>query len=220
MVPGAGSAAGQEFKAGKGDELREYWTPLIGGHQAINATVALAALDVIQQTGLVPPGTLVPDGRMAANWPGRFEIVQNEPVMVLDAAHNGASAAWLRDTLAQVFSQASPRVLVFGASADKDVMGMFAELLPAFDHIVLTQANHPRAMAISELQAFAEQVADHGEVHGADHVRGALEQARLLVAENGLITVTGSLFIVGEVRDLLGLPLGRAVYLKRAVDLS
>ncbi len=217
VITGACTAQGQAFQAGKAGYLQDYWTPLVGGHQAINATVALAALDAARQAGLPLPEILVPDGRMPVNWPGRFEIVQEQPVVVLDAAHNGASAAWLRDTLLQVFPGATPRVLVFGASADKDVRGMFAELLPAIDYLILTQADHPRAMSTDELRNLAEQAGYAGEARSAPHVRAALAQAYELAGQGGLVTVTGSLFIVGEARDLLGLALGRATYLKPPV---
>ncbi|MBN2471951.1 MAG: bifunctional folylpolyglutamate synthase/dihydrofolate synthase, partial [Anaerolineae bacterium] len=151
---------------------------------------------------------------------GRFEIVQDQPVIVLDAAHNGASAAWLRETLAQVFPVAAPRVLVFGASADKDVAGMFSELLPGMDALVLTQADHPRATSMQELLDVAEQAGFTGQALCVSHVKDALAKALELAGQQGVVTVTGSLFIVGEARDLLGLTLGRAAYLNRPYEIS
>ncbi len=212
-IPGVSTRHGQRFLAGRADEpLQEYWTPLIGHHQAINATVALVALDHARRAGVPLPEGIVRDGRLDANWPGRFEIVGSDPVLVLDAAHNGASAACLQETLIEVFPEATPRVLVFGASSDKDVAGMFRVLLPAFDHLILAQADHPRAMALDTLIALARSAGYAGVVHSIAEVSEALAQAREFAGAHGIVAVTGSLFVVGEARDALGLKSGRAAY--------
>ncbi len=211
VTAGLSTIQGQEFQAGPAGAMRSYWTPLIGPHQAINGAVALAALDQARRGGLDLPASLVSDGRLEADWPGRFEIVNGDPPMVLDAAHNEASAICLREALDEVFPTRRGRALVFGASADKDVAGMFRSLLPAIDHLVLAQAEHPRALPADELAAQAKAAGFTGTVEEMPVVGEALSRARDLAGSEGLVVVTGSLFIVGEVRDILGLRPGHAV---------
>lgn len=214
VVPGHSTRQGQRFLAGPVGDLREYWTPLAGRHQAINGAVALAALTLVRQQGvaLLPP-ELVSGGRLQANWPGRFEIVDLEPNIILDAAHNAASAQCLRDTVLEVFPERVTRVLVFGASADKDVAGMFRALLPEMDHLVLTHADHPRALDVDTLAAEALAAGFSGQMVQAPTVAQALEEARSLAGPAGIVVLTGSLFVVGEARNVLGLAVGRATYL-------
>lgn len=220
VVPGPSTAQGQTFSAGPVGAMKRYWTPLAGHHQAVNATVALAALSVARESGLPLPDDLVAGGRLNANWPGRFEVVGKQPVMILDAAHNGASATCLRETLAEVYPEAAPRVLVFGASADKDVRGMFRALLESIDTLVLTKAVHPRAMDMDALSEIAQETGFGGEILMLSAVTDALRQARQVAGQKGLVTVAGSLFIVGEVRDALGLRPGRAAYLDPISEVS
>lgn len=220
VVPGQSTTQGQTFMAGPANALQRYWTPLAGHHQAVNATVALAALSVAREAGVPLPESLVTGGRLTANWPGRFEVVGKQPAMILDAAHNGASATCLRETLAEVLPSASPRVLVYGASADKDVEGMFVALLPMVDTLILTKAEHPRATEPETLLDVARATGFAGEVVVVQAVTDAVRRAREAAGKDGLVTVTGSLFIVGEVRDALGLQPGRVANLDEYSEVS
>lgn len=212
IQPGRSTRYGQDFLAGPAGELpRRYVTPLLGKHQVLNASAALAALEIAGRAGLAIPPVVQGGGLLNANWPGRFEIVAENPWVVLDAAHNGASADCLRETLQEVFPGRRPLALVFGASADKDVTGMFHALLPQVDHLLLAQAVHPRAMALQVLEEQAAGVGFHGTIEAVPVVGEALRRARALTGPDGVVVVTGSLFIIGEARDCLGLPPGQAV---------
>ncbi len=211
-VPGSSSLDGQRFQAGPVGDLAEYWTPLAGGHQSINGTVALAALSLVRQSGVNLPPELVAGRRLQANWPGRFEVVNERPWVVLDAAHNGASAMCLKETLAEVFPDQGRVTLVFGASADKDVSGMFEAILPITDHLVLAKAVHPRATSPDELAALAEGLGYRGTIEKIPVVTEALDRAKVLAGSEGIAVVTGSLFIVGEARDVIGLLPGQAAH--------
>ena len=123
--------------------------------------MALAALDRAAHAGVGVTEQGIRDGLRLVDWPGRLEPIALRPSVVLDAAHNGASARWLSATLDQLFPQ-RPRVLVFGASADKDIRGMFEALLPGVDHLIAAQAIHPRALATAEIEAVAREVGFSG----------------------------------------------------------
>jgi dihydrofolate synthase/folylpolyglutamate synthase len=210
----------QTFKAGQSaNALRDYSTPLLGDHQVVNATVALAALSLVGQAGISIPPVIEQGGFLPVNWPGRFEIVQQHPHVVLDAAHNGASARCLQKTLREVFPDADKQVLIYGASADKDVQGMFEALLPDLDYLILAQAVHPRALPPDDLAARAVELGFEGELHCVPVVADALARARHFAGKNGVIVVTGSLFIVGEARDVFGMTPGQTAYRDNATQL-
>lgn len=209
-TPGETTRAGQVFTAAPvGAPPQLYWTGLTGEHQALNATVALAALDRAVQAGVGVTEQGIREGLRRVDWPGRVELVAQNPAVVLDAAHNGASARWLNTTLDALFPQ-RPRVLIFGVSADKDIRGMFEALLPGVDHLIAAQAVHPRALAAEEIEAVARAVGFTGSIDQIPHVGEALAQAQRLAGSDGLVVTTGSLFIVGEVRTIFGLPPGHA----------
>jgi len=202
------SQIGQAFSTGPAGEPQiPYWTGLAGGHQALNGAVALAVLAQVRRAGIPVTESGIREGLAQVDWPGRLERVADAPTVVLDAAHNGASAQWLNASLDTLFPQ-RPRVLVFGASADKDIRGMFEALLPGTDHLIASQAVHPRAMAPEEIETVARTVGYSGPIAQIADVPSALSYAQRLAGPGGLVVVTGSLFIVGEVRTLFGLPPG------------
>jgi dihydrofolate synthase/folylpolyglutamate synthase len=137
-------------------------------------------------------------------------VVPHEPLLVLDAAHNAASAQLLRTAIAELFSQ-RPLALIFGASADKDIAGMFDALLPISDYLIAAQAVHPRALATEEIERIARQTGFAGPVVQIAAADEALQRASELVGPDGIICATGSMFLVGEMRTFCGLPPGHVI---------
>lgn len=210
-TPVSGSWMGEDFLASRVDQPFEtYHTGLLGEHQALNATVALAALHHAQQAGLPVTENGIRMGFQQVDWPGRLEVVTHTPLLVLDAAHNAASARRLQSALLELFSQ-RPLALIFGVSADKDVSGMFESLLPLSDYLIAVQAVHPRALSPAEIEVVAHQQPYTGQIEQIPDVRTALQRATELVGPNGLICTTGSLFVVGEMRTICGLPPGHVL---------
>lgn len=206
-----GDPSGEAFWSGPvGEPPARYRTALLGEHQALNAAVAHAALYHVQRAGIPLTAEGVATGFAKVDWPGRLEVVHREPLLVLDAAHNAASAMRLREVVEERFPQ-RPLVLVFGASADKDVAGMFDALLPICDALVTCQAAHPRALAPDALVAAAQGRGFARRIVIAPDVRSALRFAANLSGSAGAVCVTGSLFVVGEVRSIFGLPPGHVV---------
>lgn len=194
------SKTGQSVTVKHGGQQKTYTTNLPGAYQAINLTVALAALSHIS---LPVSEEALQDGLRNVHWPGRFELVREN--IVLDAAHNRASANWLRKTLATLYPDRRV-ILVFGAKADKDIFGMLDELLPIADTLVITQAIDSRAESPSNIAEIARQTGYTGPIEIIPPVQDALNYANQL---DGFICVTGSLYIVGEARTVLGLPVGK-----------
>jgi dihydrofolate synthase / folylpolyglutamate synthase len=171
--------------------------PLLGSHQVANAATAYAALQTFRQKALKVSDQSIQAGFSKAFWPGRFEIVQKSPALVLDCAHNRDSALKLKQTVLEYYP-GKPVVLVFGASEDKDIQGMFEELLPLVKDLVAVKSFHPRAIDPHKLLEIVRGYSPHVEI--IENVSQAVERALQLAGEDGLVLVTGSIFVVAEAR--------------------
>jgi dihydrofolate synthase/folylpolyglutamate synthase len=180
--------------------------PLLGRHQVENAAVAYAALQALRDRGVPLSPDAIRDGLRTVRWPGRFEIMSRRPYLVLDGAHNRDSAEKLATTLRDYFP-GQPVTLIFGASSDKDVNGMLAELLApgsGISRVMLTQAVHPRAQDPEEL---VERVAGYGiKPEVVPSVRQAVELALAEAKPDEVVLACGSLFVVAEARAVATTP--------------
>jgi len=169
--------------------------PLLGAFQVVNAATAYAAL---KASGLNVSDEAICKGFAEVKWPGRFEVLRREPPVILDSAHNTDSAQKLRQALDDYFPK-RPVILIFGASEDKDVLGMFAEWKPRLGRILATKAVHPRALEAEQLLGLAQQAGVPAEA--ATPVAAALARALELSAKDGSIVLSaGSMFVTAEVR--------------------
>ena len=173
--------------------------PMLGAHQGHNAAVALAGLDALGEQGFaVDPGA-VARGFAALSWPARVEVIGEGPWLVVDGAHNVASARALAEALRACFPP-SHRTLVFGTTRDKDLPGQLGALLPLADVVVATRyVENPRSVPPEEV-ADAVRALGGPPVHLAPDPASALALARRLAPPSGLICVTGSLFLAAESR--------------------
>jgi dihydropteroate synthase len=168
--------------------------PLLGEYQARNAGVAVA---LARQVADVSEDQLA-RGLRKADWPGRFEVMGRDPVVVLDGAHNPGACEALAETLGEFDEETDDLHLVFGAMHDKDLRGM-AEVLPSADRVVACQPNLDRAED-EAVVARAFEEAGAGEVLARNSVEGALENALDAAGDDDLVVVTGSLYAVAEAR--------------------
>lgn len=167
--------------------------PLAGEHQVENARTAIAAL---QRLGVAPEA--IRRGIAQTIWPGRLERVAANPEIVLDGAHNPASARALAAYLDRFYD---PRRvwLIYGAMRDKAVSEMAAILFPRARHVIVTAPAQARALRPESIR----DLADHDSVQVAPNLPTALAMARAAAAPADAIFITGSLFLVGEARALL-----------------
>ena len=172
--------------------------PLLGYHQVENAATAYTALQVANRSGLPVSSDAIRAGFSRVVWPGRFEILQRQPPVVVDSAHNRDSALKLRLALDDYYP-GLPVILVFGASEDKDVEGMFAELMPRVRQVVATRSYHPRAMDPEELVDLAHRFGRPAKL--VDTVEEALDEAVRLADGEALVLVAGSLFVAAGARE-------------------
>ncbi len=170
--------------------------PLLGYHQVINATVSYAALQVVNTRGLPIADEAIREGFRSVEWPARFQILHRAPYVVADSAHNRDSARRLRTALDDYFP--SRRViLIFGASADKDINGILDELIPRVSQVFVTHAEHPRA---SETEDLVERIRSRGcPAEAVVPVKAALAQALTSAGEEDVVLSAGSMFVSADV---------------------
>ena len=177
--------------------------PLEGAHQVDNAVCALALVEIAARSGLPISDEAVRAGLRSVQWEGRLEMIDQEPAILLDGAHNPAAATVLADYLA-AYRRNHPGarvMLVWGMMRDKDHRGFLTPLLPVIDELVLTQADIARAATVRELQTSLESLPV--PVHVAPFPIDALARARQLTSPTDLICVSGSLMLVGDVKAVL-----------------
>lgn len=172
--------------------------PLLGYHQVENAATAYAAMQVARVNGLPLSEADIRRGFAQVQWPGRFEVLQSYPPVIIDSAHNRDSALKLRMALDDYYP-GLPVVLVFGASEDKDIAGMFAELMPRVRQVVATQSIHPRAVEPGTLVELAHRYGKPAKA--VVPVEDALEEAIRMAEGEAIVLAAGSLFVAAAVRQ-------------------
>jgi len=169
--------------------------PLLGDYQLENAAVAVAALEILASAGFAISATNIAQGLARVNWPGRFQILQQNPTVLVDGAHNVASMKGLVNNIKAYF--AHKRIfLVFGTSCDKDIPGIVNELVPLSPQVIVTRTAHPRAAPLSTLAAEFTKRGINTETR--ETVTEAISRALSLAGRGDIICVTGSLYVVAE----------------------
>lgn len=173
---------------------------LLGDHQRDNAAVAVAVLELLADHSIHVDPLAIRKGLAEVEWPGRIQLLRTDPAVVADAAHNGDSVGRLMDTVRKEFRYRR-LILVFGASADKDVAGMVQLLGPAADRVVVTSSGHRRA---AHLEPLAKEFARYAQVEEEADPGSAFQRAMSMADPSDLVLVTGSVFLAGKAIELLG----------------
>jgi folylpolyglutamate synthase/dihydropteroate synthase len=176
---------------------------LLGPHQRLNALVATVAAERFLRR--VDPSAIL-EGLAGATWPGRLELAGDSPTIILDGAHNNHSAAVLADSIRELVPESLPATLVLGSLRGKDIGAILRQLEPIAGRYWITASQHPRAVPVDGL---SRQVRARSKkpINQAATPAQALDRAKQESGSTGLIVVTGSLSVVAEAREHLGLPL-------------
>jgi dihydrofolate synthase/folylpolyglutamate synthase len=174
--------------------------PLIGRHQAQNAATAIAAVEALAGVGIVVPHDTICAALGTVRWPARVELVGARPYTIVDAGHNPASMTALRDTLSELLG-GRRLVLLFGMLATKDYRAVTALIAPLAHQVVTTRPDNPHALPAEDLAA---EVRRHTPNVVAIEDRAlALAEARRRTGPDDVLVITGSFYMVGEVRERL-----------------
>ena len=175
---------------------------LAGRHQWTNATLAVAAASRLPGFHERISEEAIRKGLASARWPGRCEVVSERPTLLLDGAHNPAAAQVLRSFLLENYtSKGRNVVMIFGAMQDKDLPGIMEPLFSCASRVILTRAETPRSADPVILASLAGKY--HSSVLRAPSLSAALFAARTEAGPDDVICVTGSLYLVGDVKSLL-----------------
>ena len=171
---------------------------MIGRHQLINACLAISIAETLPELGFKILPENIKIGLENALHKGRLEFWNN---ILFDGAHNIAGAEALREFLDEFIKH--PIAIVFGAMRDKDVSQIARILFPAAEFLVFTKSNNSRSMETAELLKFVPKDFDKEKIFVAETVKDAIIKASELTIQDGLILITGSLYLVGESQYLL-----------------
>jgi dihydrofolate synthase/folylpolyglutamate synthase len=177
---------------------------LRGRHQIENVSTAIALAEALREKGFAISRAAIIHGVETARHPGRLELwegLDDSPQILFDGAHNPAAALALRYYLDEFIKQ--PITMIFGAMRDKALSGMAATLFPKANELILTKLDNPRAATIEMLMAVVPKDFDKGGIHQASSVAEALQLAHEVTPANGLVCVTGSLYLIGAAQQIL-----------------
>jgi dihydrofolate synthase/folylpolyglutamate synthase len=182
-------------------------SPLAGQHQQRNIALAIAAaIELRNNKSYNIANSAIEAGIVNTSWPGRLEFLP--PNLLLDVAHNPAGAWTLRAAIATL-PESQPRTLIFSCLRDKDLTEMAQILFPLFDasadrphdHLIVTPIHNPRAASLDDLVSAARALSI--PAHPSQDPTEALALARSLTPAGGLILATGSIYLVGALREAL-----------------
>ena len=179
-----------------------YSISLLGEYQVHNAAVVLETVDALRRRGWEIPEKAVQSGLSQARWPGRLELARRSPDVILDGGHNPQCMEALARALGELYPE-KKLIFLTGVLAEKDWSTMMGELLPLAKEFYTITPDSPRAMPAAELAAYLEGQGAKATPCGS--VREGLELALVFLPPEDVVCVTGSLYMIGEVRHLLGL---------------
>lgn len=174
-----------------------------GEFQQVNAALAVASVDLLAGQGNFKLSQEQVRQGVAVKFPGRFEIVQEKPLVILDGAHNQHKAAALAKSLGQSFPGRKMTV-VLGTLSIKDFSGIVRALAPLTEQWVATQPKvlgKPSTSPEELAEAILAETPD-AKISMTEDVGAAIQLARKMVGQEGIILVTGSLYMLGDARSV------------------
>lgn len=203
-------AAGSRFDFIQGGaRIADLAVEMAGEHQVANAALAIAAARALNKQGWPAPASAIRDGLRATVVPGRMEILQQDPVIILDGAHSPPKMEALTAGLRALFSEKSRRIGVLSFSKGHDALASLAPLAALLDTAILTEFSaetdygNKRAQDREEVAAILRGVNPQVEIFLEPDPTKAIDAARGMAAPGDLIVVTGSIFLVGQIREHL-----------------
>jgi len=185
---------------GQRRKLKDLQLGLRGIHQSRNAALALGMLERLETKGFPHTTEQIRKGLKKADWPGRMQIIEENPLILLDGAHNAAAVKALARSIRKDFSY-EKMILVIGVMADKDIAALLRAIVPISDRVLYTRPVYARAADPRVLKEKAPPLNVPGEI--IPSLAQALKRAKAIATPKDLIVVCGSLFTVGEALSFL-----------------
>ncbi|MBI5745974.1 MAG: bifunctional folylpolyglutamate synthase/dihydrofolate synthase [Nitrospirae bacterium] len=176
-------------------------SPLLGSHQMINSSCALAVIELLAEKGMDITDDNIREGLRSARWDGRLEVIQNEPLFILDGAHNRSGAAALARYLMSIKNGKRRLILIVGVMKDKDIGSILDQLIPVSNEVIITKADYHRSAGAELVKSFIKSGSI--PIRMEERIKDAIALARSIAGPDDIICVTGSLFVVGEAKACL-----------------
>jgi len=174
--------------------------PLIGDYQVENASLAIGVAELLTMKGYPINNYQIINGLVETRWPGRFEIVHENPIIILDGGHNPNGVKQFITNLNNLLeSNKIKRIIaILGIFSDKNYRGIIENIVPYVDYVIITMANNPRATPLPILAREVWQYIDPDKTAQMPTVDSAIRYSLEISRENDIICLTGSLYTVGE----------------------
>jgi len=194
---GRSNIEGQSFIIKGLRESYDLFTPLLGDHQLLNASAAVGAVEALSFSGVDIPPEAIARGLREVRWPGRLEVMQRRPLVVLDSAKDAEAMRALRDAVKGF--RHGKFIIVVSISSDKNIPLMIGYLAEVADRFIVT--THSVMGRAAKPSVIVDEVAGRGKpCEVVAGVKEAVDRAISLAGEDDMVLVTGSVFLVGEAR--------------------
>jgi dihydrofolate synthase / folylpolyglutamate synthase len=188
---------GQEFSYDNYSDLK---ISLLGDHQVKNAVIAIKAAEVLINKGFNITMNSLRNGLLKAKWNGRFEIINLQPVFIIDGAHNQEGAAVLVDSLNKYFPD-KRKIFIVGVLKDKDYKAVIKSVMPIASQFIVITPESPRALKASELAIIIEDYCKNVLI--SDTIEEAIRVSLEMASETDVICAFGSFTHIGIIRETL-----------------
>lgn len=196
LKPESFNVDGQIFRYKNYKDLR---ISLLGEHQTANAAVAIETIEILNNKGFSISESDIREGLTNTRWPGRLEVLNKDPVFLIDGAHNPQGAMVLRDALNKYFPE-KEKIFIVGILKDKDYKAVIETIAPIASCFITVTPRSERALPAAELGKFIETCCKNVSV--SDTIEEAVYASLKFSKENSIICAFGSLYYIGEIRKL------------------
>ena len=188
-------------------EFRNLSLPLSGRHQLYNASMAVRTCEILRREGVHIPDISLRNGLLKTAIEGRLERVSENPVIILDGAHNPGAADSIAESIKELFPD-KKIIIIIGVMSDKDIEGILKPLMQIAESVVLTKPKGERAAPSEKLYEIALKIQKNNEdcrsssIVKTNSVADALTYAKKECREKNIILVTGSFYTAGEAKEI------------------
>lgn len=181
-------------------DMKDLELPLLGSYQIGNCITVLEACAVLRERGISLSDEAIRTGLKNAHWAGRMEICGNDPLVLLDGAHNADGILQLANSIKTYFNEKKV-TLILGVLGDKEYNKMAELILPHADAVILTEPHSERKLDVFSL---ARSISDHeGTIYTEKEIEAAFEKALSITPAEGIILCCGSLYMIGAMRTYI-----------------
>lgn len=184
--------------------LNEYnvKTKMMGNFQGENIAISIVAIENLQMNGVFITDDNIIKGIFNAENPGRMEIISDNPMVLLDGAHNISGMKVLKEAIESDFVY-NKLILIIGILEDKKIDEMLKIIIPNTDMIITSKSDNLRSMDPSILKEKIKNIDQNKRTISIVEIKKAIDYAKNLAKIDDIILITGSLFTVGNARDYL-----------------